>query len=105
MSQTRRPNWHHLFVFLKVAKHLSFSGAAREIGVSVATVSELVGKFEAVHGRLIEREAFKPIRLTELGQDLKETLGGTFDELEARSMRYLPRRPDQAPRIVEEQHA
>jgi DNA-binding transcriptional LysR family regulator len=39
--------FHQLQAFLAVARHRSFSGAARELGVSRSAISQAVGQLEA----------------------------------------------------------
>jgi DNA-binding transcriptional LysR family regulator len=86
----RTPNWHHLHIFLKVAHHLSFSEAAKEIGLGVSTVWELVAQFEKQTGPLIHRERCKAIKLTPLGQSLASELTPLFNALEKHAALTIP---------------
>ena len=64
-----------LQVFLAVARHRSFSGAARELGVSTSAVSQAVKQLEeALHVVLLTRTT-RAVSPTEAGQRLVEAAG------------------------------
>src|SRR4051794_18750399 len=64
-----------LQVFLVVARHRSFSGAARELGVSTSAVSQSVKQLEdELHVTLLTRTT-RSVLPTEAGRRLMETAG------------------------------
>lgn len=69
---SRMPDFEGLAMFAKVAEERSYAAAARALGVSVATVSRGVSRFEErLGGRLFNRTS-RQMALTEFGQRLAE---------------------------------
>jgi DNA-binding transcriptional LysR family regulator len=78
-----------LQMFLSVARHRSFSGAARELGISTSAVSQAVRQLEEqLHAVLLARTT-RNVSPTEAGQRLLESAGPslqlTLDALNAAS--------------------
>lgn len=70
-----------LRIFRKVAERSSFSGAARELGLSNAAVSKHVARLEAVLGaRLIDRTT-RRMSLTEAGRAYADRAARILDDL------------------------
>ena len=73
-------------LFVKVAKHKSFSEAAKRLGVSVSTVSRKVSQLEQSLGvRLIERST-RRLRLTHVGESYYELCQLGIEEFESASL-------------------
>lgn len=64
-----------LSMFLAVARHRSFSGAARELGVSTSAVSQSVRQLEAQLRVVLLRRTTRAVTPTEAGTRLLETAG------------------------------
>jgi DNA-binding transcriptional LysR family regulator len=64
-----------LHVFLAVAKHRSFSGAARELGVSTSAVSQAVKQLEDQLRVVLLKRTTRSVLPTEAGQRLVESAG------------------------------
>lgn len=62
-----------LQVFLTVARHKSFSGAARELGVSPSAVSQSIKQLEAALQVVLLRRTTRSVSPTEAGQRLIES--------------------------------
>lgn len=72
MSISKIPDFEALALFAKVVEDKSFAGAARNLNISVATVSRAVSRLEdKLGGQLLNRTSRK-ISLTELGQRMAE---------------------------------
>ncbi len=70
-------------MFAKVAEEGSYAGAARAMGVSVATVSRAVSRLEdRLGGRLFNRSS-RQLALTEFGQSLADRANQLYAEAEA----------------------
>jgi DNA-binding transcriptional LysR family regulator len=65
-----------LSTFLVVARHKSFSGAARELRVSTSAVSQSVRKLEELLRVPLLRRTTRAVTLTEAGARLIESAGG-----------------------------
>ena len=77
---SRLPDFEGLAMFAKVAEERSFAGAARAIGVSVATVSRAVSRLEErLGGRLFNRTS-RRLALTDYGQRLTERASRIYSE-------------------------
>jgi DNA-binding transcriptional LysR family regulator len=63
-----------LQAFLAVARHRSFSGAARELGVSLSAVSQSVSQLEE-QLRVVLTRTTRSVSLTQAGQRLVESAG------------------------------
>ena len=77
---SRLPDLEGLAMFAKVAEERSFAAAARTMGVSVATVSRSVGRFEErLGGRLFNRTT-RRFALTDFGHRLAEAASRILSE-------------------------
>lgn len=70
-------------MFAKVAEEGSFAAAARELGVSVATVSRGVARLEDRLGARLLNRTSRQLALTEFGRTLCETAGEIYRQAEA----------------------
>jgi DNA-binding transcriptional LysR family regulator len=85
----------HLQAFLVVARLLSFSAAARELGVSRAAVSHSVRELERqLHVVLLTRTT-RSVSLTEAGRRLVDTAGPALGQVFS-AMREIGARPGEA---------
>ncbi len=79
---SKLPDFEGLAMFAKVAEEGSYAGAARTMGVSVATVSRAVTRLEdRLGGRLFNRSS-RRLALTEFGQSLAERATHIYAEAE-----------------------
>jgi len=82
MVMSKLPDFEGLAMFAKVAEEGSFAGAARTMGVSVATVSRAVSRLEdRLGGRLFNRSS-RQLALTEFGQGLADRATHIYAEAE-----------------------
>src|SRR5271156_91519 len=66
------PDFEGLAMFAKVAEERSYAGAARNMGVSIATVSRAVSRLEdRLGGRLFNRSS-RRLALTDFGHGLAD---------------------------------
>ncbi len=72
------PDFEGLALFAKVAEERSFAGAARALGVSVATVSRAVARLEERLGARLLNRTSRQLALTEFGASLAERAGEVF---------------------------
>ena len=76
------PDFEGLAMFAKVAEERSYAGAARSMGVSVATVSRAVSRLEdRLGGRLFNRSS-RRLALTDFGRGLADRAGRLYAEAE-----------------------
>jgi DNA-binding transcriptional LysR family regulator len=76
------PDFEGLAMFAKVAEERSYAGAARSMGVSVATVSRAVARLEdRLGGRLFNRTS-RRLALTDFGRGLADRAGCLLTEAE-----------------------
>jgi DNA-binding transcriptional LysR family regulator len=76
------PDFEGLAMFAKVAEKRSYAGAARSIGVSVATVSRAVARLEdRLGGRLFNRSS-RGLALTDFGRGLADQAARVYAEAE-----------------------
>src|SRR4051794_36625636 len=83
-----------LWTFAVAAKHLSFAGAARELDVTPAAVSNQIRAFEERLGTRLFFRTSRTMRLTRAGEDLLASTSGalrTIDEAIARAARSMRR--------------
>ncbi|VVE83505.1 LysR family transcriptional regulator [Pandoraea sputorum] len=90
------PDFEGLAMFAKVAEEGSFAAAAREMGVSVATVSRGVARLEDRLGARLLNRTSRQLALTEFGRTLCEKAGEIYRQAEAaegaaREMSVQPR--------------
>src|SRR5580658_1893687 len=79
---SKLPDFEGLAMFAKVAEERSYAGAARSMGVSVATVSRAVSRLEdRLGGRLFNRSS-RQLALTEFGRGLAERAAHIYNEAE-----------------------
>ncbi len=75
------PPLNALRAFEAVARHLSFTGAADELGVTQGAVSQQVKKLEAHLGLLMFRRVHQGLLLTDAGQTYLPVVREAFDGL------------------------
>jgi len=90
------PDFEGLAMFAKVAEERSFAGAARTLGVSVATVSRAVARLEERLGARLLNRTSRQLALTEFGRTIADTALKIYREAEeaegaAREMSARPR--------------
>jgi DNA-binding transcriptional LysR family regulator len=79
---TKLPDFEGLAMFAKVAEEQSYAGAARSMGVSVATVSRAVSRLEdRLGGRLFNRSS-RRLALTDFGRGLADRAARIYAEAE-----------------------
>src|ERR1700758_730173 len=82
MSMSKLPDFEGLAMFAKVAEERSFAGAAKAMGVSVATVSRAVTRLEErLGGRLFNRTS-RRLALTDYGHMLAERAAKIYADAE-----------------------
>src|SRR3984893_15443806 len=83
LSMSKLPDFEGLAMFAKVAEERSYAGAARTMGVSVATVSRAVARLEdRLGGRLFNRTS-RRLALTDFGRGLADRASRLLAEAEA----------------------
>ncbi|WP_257829615.1 LysR family transcriptional regulator [Burkholderia glumae] len=80
---SKLPDFEGLAMFAKVAEEGSFAAAAREMGVSVATVSRGVARLEDQLGARLFNRTSRQLALTEFGRALCEKAGEIYRQAEA----------------------
>jgi DNA-binding transcriptional LysR family regulator len=76
------PDFEGLAMFAKVAEECSYAGAARNMGVSIATVSRAVSRLEdRLGGRLFNRSS-RRLALTDFGRELADRAAHIYAEAE-----------------------
>jgi LysR family glycine cleavage system transcriptional activator len=87
------PSLHGLHVFEAAARHLSFTEAARELGVSQTAVSHQIKALEGELATSLFRRTKRQVELTEEGRAWALELGHVFSRLHAtnRRLRQRPR--------------
>jgi DNA-binding transcriptional LysR family regulator len=79
---SKLPDFEGLAMFAKVAEEQSYAGAARSMGVSVATVSRAVSRLEdRLGGRLFNRSS-RRLSLTDFGRGLADRAAHIYAEAE-----------------------
>ncbi|WP_127716316.1 LysR family transcriptional regulator [Halobacteriovorax sp. HLS] len=74
-------NFNHLEVFLALAKSLSFSKAAKDLGIAQPAISKQIKSFEeSLQTQLFLREA-KKVFLTKRGAELYKSMGPVFGNI------------------------
>jgi len=77
------PDFEGLAMFAKVAEERSFAGAARTLGVSVATVSRAVARLEERLGARLLNRTSRQLALTEFGLTIADSAMKVYREAEA----------------------
>lgn len=92
---SKLPDFEGLAMFAKVVEERSFAGAARAMGVSVATVSRAVGRLEERLGARLFNRTSRRLALTDFGHSLAERATRLYDEAEAaeNAVREMSSRP------------
>ncbi len=80
---SKLPDFEGLAMFAKVAEERSFAGAARAMGVSVATVSRAVSRLEERLGARLFNRTSRRLALTDFGHSLAERAMRLCEEAEA----------------------
>ncbi|TWI61895.1 DNA-binding transcriptional LysR family regulator [Pseudoduganella lurida] len=75
---SKLPDFEGLALFARVAEERSFAGAARALGLSVATVSRAVARLEERLGARLLNRTSRQLALTEFGTSLAERAGDIF---------------------------
>jgi DNA-binding transcriptional LysR family regulator len=79
---SKLPDFEGLAMFAKVAEERSYAGAARSMGISVATVSRAVSRLEdRLGGRLFNRSS-RRLALTDFGRGLADRAARVYAEAE-----------------------
>jgi DNA-binding transcriptional LysR family regulator len=73
---------NHVSLFMRVARHESFSRAARELGVPASTASRAVAALEAELGEQLFHRTTRKVALTTFGRRLLERVGPAVGSLE-----------------------
>ena len=92
---SKLPDFEGLAMFAKVAEERSFAGAARVLGVSVATVSRAVARLEERLGARLLNRSSRQLALTEFGLGVADSAQNIYREAEATegAARELSMRP------------
>ena len=93
---SKLPDFEGLAMFAKVAEERSFAGAARALGVSVATVSRGVARLEERLGARLLNRTSRQLALTGFGQTIAESASRIYRAAEeaegaARELSARPR--------------
>jgi DNA-binding transcriptional LysR family regulator len=96
MMVSKLPDFEGLAMFAKVVEERSFAGAARTMGVSVATVSRAVTRLEERLGARLLNRTSRQLALTEFGQAVAERAMRVYRDAEqaedaARELTAKPR--------------
>lgn len=75
------PPLQMLVVFESSARHLSFTGAARELGTTQPAISQQVKALEVVLGVPLFRRVYRGVELTDAGHILLKTTQSSFSEI------------------------
>ncbi len=81
-----------LSTFIAVARHRSFAGAARDLGVSTSALSQSVRQLEARLGITLLARTSRTVALTDAGQRLLEHSGPAVDQA-LESLKTVSARP------------
>src|SRR5207244_11337065 len=87
--------FQQLQAFVAVARHRSFSGAARELGVSRSAVSQAVRQLEEQLGVVLLARTTRSVSLTEAGRRLLDGAGPAMGQTLA-ALREVSAEPGEA---------
>lgn len=73
--------YNDLALFTLVAKHLSFSAAAQQLGIPLSRASRRIAGLEAYYGTKLFERSTRSVRLTEEGQRLLSLCQGPMEAL------------------------
>lgn len=98
----RRDNVNDLLAFLAVARERSFTRAARKAGLSQSALSHTIRQLEERLGIRLLARTTRAVAPTEAGQRLLDSIGPSFDEIEAQvaALSELRDKPSGTVRIV-----
>jgi DNA-binding transcriptional LysR family regulator len=98
----RRDNVNDLLAFLAVARERSFTRAAKKAGLSQSALSHTIRQLEERLGVRLLMRTTRAVAPTEAGQRLLESIGPSFDEIEAQvaALSELREKPAGTIRIV-----
>jgi DNA-binding transcriptional LysR family regulator len=98
----RRDNVNDLLAFLAVARERSFTRAAKKAGLSQSALSHTIRQLEERLGVRLLTRTTRAVSPTEAGQRLLESIGPSFDEIEAQvaALSELRDKPAGTVRIV-----
>jgi Transcriptional regulator len=82
-SSTGIPNFRQIRSFLALAKHLSFTRAAEELGISQPTLTVQIHQLEEILSVVLFDRNRRQVRLTEVGKNLLQPLEQLLTDLEA----------------------
>ena len=100
-------DFNDLLAFVAVARERSFTGAARQIGVSQSALSHRMRALEARLGLRLLTRTTRSVSPTEAGERLLQTLVPRFEDIEAELavLRELRDKPAGIVRITTAEHA
>ncbi|MCU0942851.1 MAG: LysR family transcriptional regulator [Hydrogenophaga sp.] len=75
------PSFHNIALFVEVARLQSFSGAAKSLGLSTATLSRRIALFEQQMGVRLFNRTTRRVELTTAGARYFERCNGVVDQL------------------------
>lgn len=103
----RRDNVNDLLAFLAVARERSFTRAAKKAGLSQSALSHTIRQLEERLGVRLLTRTTRAVAPTEAGQRLLESIGPSFDEIEAQvaALSELRDKPAGTIRIVASDYA
>jgi DNA-binding transcriptional LysR family regulator len=103
----RREDLADLTAFLAVAEERSFTRAAAKLGESQSSLSQIVRRLEARLGLRLLTRTTRSVAVTEVGQQLIDTLRPAIDEIEAKltALSELREKPSGTVRITTGRHA
>ncbi len=103
----RRDNVNDLLAFLAVARERSFTRAAKKAGLSQSALSHTIRQLEDRLGIRLLTRTTRAVSPTEAGQRLLESIGPSFDEIEAQvaALSELRDKPAGTIRIVASDYA
>lgn len=102
-----KEDFNDLLAFVAVARERSFTGAARQIGVSQSALSHRMRSLETRLGLRLLTRTTRSVSPTEAGERLLQTLAPRFQEIEAElaALRELREKPAGIIRITTAEHA